>query len=346
MRCIPARLLALVALVVLGGCGALGVDAFSGSWIAMSLDWPILQPLPPMTMGVRQPLLPGPTDHLELWAQRVDGSLTRLSPEQPTPGAPFPGFDVRWAIDPNEPCMIRALNPGDDCTDPARAPAPSQCGAHLLSADAQLGADKALQQMSVVSHVRPVVPTTTPIRAVGDTLMGKAQVPLLVLVRHGTCDGCNLNLTAQNAGNGADAAARQALCTQRLGRDKSSYYVGNPRQLTNPLNGVQYGFFNFMSALDPNDPAQPPQNLGGIALSTPTALPDVAQLFLTIEKNFDATGTAPMVPSSSIVVIGTRLPDSSAGRGAIRLALVVPQPMGSPVAVGTASVLTGLDRGL
>src|SRR5580658_5033940 len=105
MRRAACTLLAVCAWT-LGGCGALGVQTFSGSYIALALNWPT-------DMGSPPPVLPGAGQHFDLWAQLSGSQLIRLSPEQEPDGEQFPGFDVRWALNPNEPCIIRALDPLD-----------------------------------------------------------------------------------------------------------------------------------------------------------------------------------------------------------------------------------------
>ncbi|MCS6914226.1 MAG: hypothetical protein RMK29_12745 [Myxococcales bacterium] len=328
------------------GCSSLRVEPFSGSWISLTMSWPILQPMP---MGPPQPMLLSSDEHLELWAQLDDGHTVRIVADEPREGMPFPGFAVLPALSPNDPCLIRALNPDDPCA----AEDHSYCGAHLLSADAQSGetqAERMLAQQALVQHVRRVVPPTTGIIAAGG-VRGQAPVPLLVLVQHdpgGAREAPSLMLSADNAGDGPDAVQRLRAC-RAFAASYPNYYLGNPRQLTKPLHGVLYGFFRFNTTA----PDLPPQNFGGIVITTLTPLRGLRALWITRET--DAVPTRPSgdptqcIVGSRCVAVGTRRPEAEAGRGVIRLILSAPSPMmpmGPPRPIGTASVLTGLDEGL
>lgn len=339
----PARLLPPVLALLSAGCQELRVEPFHGSWISLTITWPLLQATP---MGPAP--LPIPDgEHLELWAQ-LDSGLVRLAADERAPEQ-FPGFDARPALSPNDPCLIRALNPDDEeCAGVVSA----RCGAHLLSADAQPSADGAtreLQRQALVQHVRQVVSQSTMISVAG--VSGKAPTSLLVLTQHdprGRAEAPALTLTAANAGEGAEAPERARRCLD-FAAAHPGYYLGNPRQLTKRLHGNLYGFFSF-STSPAAQPDLPQQNFGGIVVTTLTSLKDLKGLLVTREVD----GQMPAAPSADPArrfVTGAVLPASAGGRGVIRLALVAALPlgpMGAPVqtTVGTASVLTGLDQGI
>jgi hypothetical protein len=313
--------------VCVGGCDALGVNTFQGSWIALSLNWPLSAPA---QMGAQpQPMLLGPGEHLDLWAQFADGSAVRVPANQftepPTNNLVFPGFNVLPALDPNDVCLIDSN--GND----------------LLSAQAQPGPDQELQQMAEVEKVREVVSTTTSILPAGG-VMGKAPVPLLALTQYdpppSSMDAMVLATLDTTPG---DAAAREAFCPGFLLRHPD-YYQGNPEQLTGAIHGPLFGFFNFSTVgpqFQTDNPATflPPQEYGGITITSNTSLNGVTGLLLTVE-----TMTPPTMPGM-VLVAGVPLPAADSGRGAIRFELVV-MDQGMAVPVGTASVLTNLDQEL
>jgi hypothetical protein len=344
------------AAFVLCLCGCLQVDPFAGSWIAMSMTWPPTQPAP----------LPA-GEHLEIWAQYGEAArprFERLVTELPVPGRTFPGFALRPAISPNDPCLIRGMDRDDEaCAGPDADP--TTCGAHLLSADGQARPgdtpqERHLRQLALVEHVRQVVPKTVQLAAFDGTTSGRAPIPLWVLAEHQPeAQPPPLSLEPGNAGSGPAAAERFRRCRASLGDPRTpyleqpnpAYYLGNPKQLTKPLHGVLYGFFNFCTTPDwPQDKLPPttcaiardlpPQNFGSITLATPQSLSGLVGLLITRE-----TAGAPGAPGTQVVARGVPVPG---GRGALRFALVitVPGPMGTPqtVTVGTASVLTDLDQ--
>lgn len=345
MIALPRRLFPPV-LALAAACSSLRVDPFSGSWISLTMTWPLLQPMP---MGPPQPILLPAGEHLELWAQLDDGRTVRIVADEPKEGMPFPGFAILPVLSPNDPCLIRALDPDDPCA----AEDHSRCGAHLLSADAQSGEtpqERMLAQQALVQHVRQVVTPATEIIAAGG-VRGRAPVPLLVLAQHdpgGAAEAPALMLSASNTGDGPDAAQRLRACRDFAARHPN-YYLGNPRQFTKPLHGVLYGFFSFSTTA----PDLPPQNFGGIVITTLTPLRGLRALFIT--REVEEVPTRPSgdptrcLVGSRCVAVGTPRPEAEAGRGVIRLVLSVlspMMPMGPPRPIGTASVLTGLDEGL
>ncbi len=313
------------------GCAELGVEPFQGSWIALSLNWPLFVP-PQMAGQTPQPSLLSPGEHLDMWAiLPPDGRPVRLTVNKYTDPGKFPGFNVVPALDPNDPCLIDAN------------------GNHLLGIVAQSGPDKELQQQAVVQKVREVVAKTTTIGAAAG-VAGKAPVPLLGLVQDGGLKPDDiLNLAKLSVQGDAQAIQdRLAFCPSFLS-SHFDYYQGNPLQLTAPLHGTLFGFFNF-NTIGPEfqtaDPATflPPQNFGGIAITTRMSLHGMTALLLTRE-----TAQNPALPGT-VVVKGGALPPAASGRGAIRFGLQATIPVGmgmtQTVTVGTASVLTDLDQGI
>lgn len=298
-------------LLCLGGCDALGVQSFTGSYIALDLTWP-------------SPMLPGADEHLELWAVSGAGQPVRVPADEFT-AADFPGFDVRLGIDPNEPCLIDAqgrllLGPAADLPDPD------------------------ISHEAMVQRVRQVVPRTLPILPAGG-VAGKTKVPLLALVRHDENPGPDFPLTKDNVDKMAPAdrlqRCRPFLCAPAdAGCGHGAYYVGNPLQLTKPVHGTLYGFFDF-NTIGPDfqtaDPASyvPPQDYGGIAISTRVSLHGIRGLRLTREKE-----RRPGQPGTPVAL---GVPSTDSGRGAARFVLLLP---GTQTVLGFASVLTDLDRNI
>jgi hypothetical protein len=124
----------------------------------------------------------------------------------------------------------------------------------------------------------------------------------------------------------APAAVRKAACDAYVAASPLAY-VSNPIQITAPLHGVVYGFVTFVSLT-------PPASYSGIRLDVPLDVAGVHELFLTVESDVvDPTARGPLYLVSS--------PHGS-GRDTQQFDLV-PPPMGSASATGTATLISGLD---
>lgn len=379
VRALAAALLALCTLPM-GSC-----DTFKGSVVAMSITWPVST----MT-GMQVPLLA--QQRLEMWARLGpapgQGEFRRLvadvgSLEEDR----FTGFSVVYAVDPNDPCLIRGLDRTDEPCEQVRGDssmaAQVTCGAHLFGLrshvtpvdnplpdplsdpEQRMSADLLRQQL--VLQVRKVVTTSTPINATATSsdpaVRGRAPQPLLALVQHNLLHASDprpalaAGLNAMNADDPAASLQRLAACRQaRDGVDgdsnkpaNASFYVGNPRQYTKPLAGFFFGVFSFATAPSAMDPTLPTQNLSGISFSVPFALDDLQEILVLVES--DASTSKPQDPNARKLMLMRRLPDSAAGRGAIKLVALANtdpmliQPMFT-VTIGTATVLTNLDARL
>ena len=328
----------LCAALLLTGCGALGVDSFTGSVLALNLGWPLVTQsmgTPPIT----SPIPLKPDEHLEIWVKR-GGAYQRFIPDGRA-GA-FAGFDVRPVVDPNEPCMMDTLYEGGRQRG---------SGYHLLSLPAQAGpgdGDRQLQLQSVVQHLRQVLSQAVEIRPPGKVdgayLTGRATSTLLILTERFPGQRPD---PAQLPIEDASAAAARSRLTQcnaffaAASGARQTYYIGNPWQYTLPLSGQLYGFFAFSTSQD-KEPDLPVQTYGGITATSADDLSDASELLLTIESTAN-----PTAPAGAIRIQGSRLPDALSGRGAARFAMTFTSPINmATVTVGSASLLTGLSGGL
>jgi hypothetical protein len=348
--------------------GVSGCDGytFHGSVVAMTLFFP-----PPAAV-MAQPI--PEAAHLEMWARLQTDSggseLRRLyanTGSSETPEA-FTGFTIVPAVDPNDQCLIRGLDRDDgDCGDPAKA-APELCGAQLFSKKAQIfnpeETTAELAQLGLVIQARKVTAANTQFRAYDPTVTGRAPLPLLALVQYNP-DYRNdprkrlAPIDVSSAEDAGQSLTRLTFCLDY--RDhfpnpalaNPNFYVGNPRQYTKPLAGTQFGFFTF-STSSATVPDLPNQNFSGISFSVPFALDRIIELIVTLE-----TTQNPAQPNMARqVYLGTRLPDSVAGRGAIEMQMALNvNPMYDPpvfmpsltvgtnrVLIGTAAILTNLDQ--
>lgn len=343
-----------------GGC-----DTFRGSVLALSIasPFPITSPqLPPSWRGA---LTLRSGQHLEIWARLPKGSgeeYVRLAAQVGSADpANFAGFDIVPAIDPNDPCLIRALNHDDEeCAGLDAAPL-SACGTQAFSKPAQIvpeGSTAELAQLGLVLQARKVTWPATEFRAVdpalnnGMPITGRAPSPLLAMVEYNPdyMHDPRIGLPTTDLQNAADLSVAQ----QRLGacmayRDTNPmFYVGNPRQYTKPLAGILFGFFAFSTAPTAEAPDLPSQNFNGITFSVPIALTDIMGLLVTYEPT-----PVPSVPTmTQQLFMGVRQPDQAAGRGVIKLVmflntnLAALDPPSFTQAVGTAAVVTNLGERL
>lgn len=352
--------------------GAMSCDTFRGSVVAMSVAWPV--PL----VGMQVPL--GPSQRLEMWARLGPTELRRIVADVGVGDEDhFTGFSVVYAVDPNDPCMIRGLDRDDEAcdkvSDTSSTEARVTCGAHLLGVRAHAdpvddpltdpskreAADRKRQQL--VQQVRKIVSSSSlsPINATEPPTRGRAAQPLLALVQHNLQHasdprpmlGANFNATIADD----PTASQQRLASCRKARDVGDnnqpnpyFYVGNPRQYTKPLAGFFFGVFSFATAPTMADPALPTQMLSGISFSVPFSLDTLQEIIVVVEDNSNTT-TNPADPAARKLMLMRRLPDSVAGRGAIKLVVLantdpnLQLPMFTAT-IGTATVLTNLDRGL
>lgn len=363
------------ALLLPGLLGTLSCDTFRGSVVALSVAWPVRT----MT-GMQVPLTP--SQRLEMWARLGSGELRRIVADVGADDeSRFTGFSVVYAVDPNDPCLIRGLDRDDEfcegVTDTSSALLRAACGAHLLGlrahADPMDGggdplADPAqrdradLLRQQLVQQVRKIVANSgaAPILATDPPLTGRAPQPLLALVQHNMqypsdprpMLGASLN--AMSVDDIGASQARLTLC--RRARDIGGnnqpnpyFYVGNPRQYTKPLAGFFFGVFSFATAPTMTDPTLPTQNLSGISFSVPFALDSLQEIVVLVEDG--GSTTMPTDPTARKLMLMRKLPDAAAGRGAIKLVVLgntdptLTQPMFTTT-IGTATVLTNLDARL
>ena len=359
----------------------MGCDTFSGSVLALAVAYPQLAGMPTALPSA----FPVPL-HLEMWARtRVDGvaQYQRLTADVGRSDTPqnFPGFQVVRAVDPNDQCLIRAMDTDDErCADGGVEPAEA-CGASMFSRKAQVvteGTTAELLQLGLVVQARKVTAAETTFNAVDSSITGRAPTALLALVRHRPLDEeladprtaarmmnesrpADKILPAISASNAEDPAASQQrlrLC-QEFRQSSPDYipesklnpnlYVGNPRQYTKPLSGTLFGFFSF-STSSTTTPGLPNQSFSGITFSVPINLTDIEELLVTLEPSY-LRGSPPSSPTMTrILYQGFRQPDANAGRGVIRLVMRLNvNPMLNPpvfMNVGTAAVLTNLESSL
>jgi len=343
--------------------GSAGCDGFRGSVLAMSVAFP------PQLIPA-----PGAFVPLQMWAKvsrNGQSEYLRLSAEVGSADpATFTGFSVVRAIDPNDPCLIRALDPDDEaCASPESQL--SVCGTQAFSKPAQLvlpDSTPELAQLGLVLQARKVTADDTVFSAVDGTTRGRAPLPLLALVQYDPRfqEDPRRSLpptTPQNAGDPTVAIARIAACRgfkngppEKPEAANSNFYVGNPRQYTRPLSGTLFGVFTFATCVTPTPPACPTatpdlpvQNFSGITFSVPMALSDIEELVVTVEPPGAVPPAAPTL--SRQLYSGVRLPEPAAGRGVISMVMRInTSPPGDPpmftTAVGTAAIITDLGARL
>lgn len=368
--------------MLLSSASLLSCDTFHGSLVAMTITWPFYPPacmngmmnMPPGCQVVPQPLfIPTASQRIEMWGRFGSGQIRRLAADVGTNDeTTFTGFSLVPAIDPNDTCLIRGLDLDDqECGSGNPTADASICGAAIFSKKASTGPgvsdnDALLIQQQLVLQGRKITSVTTPFLAVDSMTTGSAIGPLLALVQWNpdyATDPRRVTLPPLSTANAVDSLASSLRLSQcvayRDGDGKNIpghpyFYVGNPHQVTKPLSGVQFGFLAFSTGPGSLTPNLPAQNFNGMSFSLPYAADDITEILITLES-----APPPAVyglPSSIPLFSAKRMPDSTAGRGVIRLVVLanttpplmpgpIPQPTYS-VAVGTVSILSGLDSGI
>ena len=369
--------------MLLSSASLVSCDTFRGSLVAMTITWPFYPPActgantPPGCQPVPQPLLlPSASQRIEMWGRFPSGEVRRLVADIGTnEESSFTGFSIVPVIDPNDTCLIRGLDYDDEaCGGNNPTLDPSICGAAIFSKQASSGPgisdnDALLIQQQLVIQGRKITSVTTPFLAVDTMTTGSALGPLLTLVQWNpsyATDPRRITLPPLNTTNAIDSTASKLRLSQCVayrdgnGTDANPahpyFYVGNPHQVTKPLSGVQFGFLAFSTGPGPGSltPNLPAQNFNGMSFSLPFAVDDMNEILITLES-----APPPSVyglPSSIPLFLARRQPDSTAGRGAIRMVILanttpplapgpIPQPTFS-IAVGTMSILSGLDSSL
>ncbi len=356
-----------LALLLLGGGGC---DTFNGSVLALSIAYPQIPLMPPM--------LPPNNFHLEFWALLNNGGSTmyqrlpaQVDSTDPADWAKFPGFTIVRAIDPNDPCVIRALDHDDNVCADINAATPDVCNTQMFSQPAQGvppdGSSQQLLQLGLEVQARKVTAPDTHFNAINPADTGQAPSPLLALVQYNTDwgDDPRLSLPATSTTNAGDlnvAQQRHDKClTYRDGSPDGSqmpnpnFYVGNPHQYTKPLAGILFGFFSFQTcstATPPScpvaTPSLPDQDFSGINFSVPFPLDNIQGLLATFENQQN-----PSAPNMAAQLFTSMPPEPSAmaGRGVIEFVIIAnTNPNLSPpmftTAVGTAAIVTDLASGL
>lgn len=352
-----------------GGC-----ETFSGSVIAMSVAWPFTPQLcvaPGLPAGCTpppvSPTLPFAGHHVEMYAFRAgDPNPERILANvggQQDPSA-FSGFQVVPVIDPSEPCALRAMD-RDDAGCGQGSLGAAICGAQLYTQKAQKKTDdEALSDLTLAERDRLVLQagkvlskrTSFPATHAdpNQAAKGRAGSTLLVLVQHNPDNrseprfaGGLQAITPATAEDDTESQKRLDACKNYRDGGHPYFYVGNPRQYTKPLSGVLFGTFLFQTGAGTASPDLPTQNFSGITFSVPTNLHDVVEIQIRIEPDNKQTPGGVFYP----IMQGKRLPDSMAGRGAIKFGMYAnTNPPGSAASfttlVGSASVLTQLDERL
>lgn len=343
-------------------CGS--CDVFRGSLVVMNVPWPFIylaSPVPPLlSMTGVPPVLQSPLppqEHLEIWAvlagnpqpRRVVADVGAKNSDEDQ--LSFPGFDVVFGINPNDPCMIRGLDADDAYCEGSGTTDPVKCGSISVTRQSLDPPEGATAQEIDAMHltaqrrVRQVAWKGMPFYSLPLTpapTFGLASQPLLALVKRDRDYlrdprlGTLARVTPSNAAEPNASATRLATCrnyrenrtdSNRDGvldeRDetrRSTFYVGNPYQYTKPLSGTLYGFFAFQTmntdqaGAKPTDMA-PTQIYSGISFTVPFAAEEIERLLVTRE-----TAEFPTQPSlNRLVIAAQRTPDSVAGRGTIRM---------------------------
>jgi hypothetical protein len=373
--------LALLSSAALASC-----DTFHGSLLAMTITWPFYPPqcqngmmnTPPGCQVVPQPaLLPTGGQRIEMWAMFQSGAPQRLvadiGTKDPADPNSFTGFSIVSALDPNDPCLVRALDRDDQDCGTGQPFDSSVCGAHMFTKKAHTGPgisdnDALLAQQQLVLQARKTTSVVTPFLAVDTVTTGSALGPLLALVQWNP-DYANdprknaaLAISPTTAADPTLASQRQSVCPKYRDGDGNNpatahpyFYVGNPHQITKPLSGVQFGFLAFSTGPGSMNPNLPGQNFNGMSFSLPGPMDGITTILITLESGPLSTT---FNPSAIQLFAAKRLPDSQAGRGAIRMAVLpnltppnglngTPAPTYDPSkVVGTISILTDLDSGL
>lgn len=342
--------------------------------LALSVAYPQIPLAPPTLPDPNSMLTPG--IHIEMWANvPVNGSdhYIRLPAQVGSnPPESFTGFSVVRAIDPNDYCLIRALDKDDElCANPDTF-ALDKCGTQMFSKPAQIIPDDStadLAQMGLVIQARKVTSPDVHFNVYDSTVVGRAPSPLLALVQFNPDYANDPRRTrtadATSAGDVAQAQTRTDICRNYKGvtdedkEGKAGFYVGNPRQYTKPLSGTLFGFFSFQTCTTATStcpiatPDLPVQNFSGITFSVPMSLDGIQGLVATLETSQNPAG-----PNLGLTAFTSSLkpdctggtgpqPAAVSGRGVVRFLMCAnTNPMFSPpflTLVGTTDVITNLD---
>ncbi|HND10533.1 MAG TPA: hypothetical protein PLY80_08845 [Pseudomonadota bacterium] len=340
----------------------------------MSIAWP-LPPQPCVATGVPAgctpppvvPTLPFPSHHVEMYAyyagnpkpERIIANVGGQTDPQA-----FSGFQVLPVVDPSEPCAIRGLDRDDGGCGRGSLSA-STCGAQYYTQKAQRATDdEALSDVTLAGRdqlllqVGKVVSKLTPFPSTNADLnlatKGRAATTMLVLVQHNPDNaneprrsGALMAITPTTAEDDAESERRLNVCKAYRDGGHPNFYVGNPKQYTKPLSGVLFGMLLYQTGAGTAAPDLPTQNFSGITFSVPTNMKDLIEIQIRIEPDNDKLPNAIYYP----VIQGRRLPDSAAGRGAIKFAMYANTngpglPTNFSALVGSASVETQLDARL
>jgi len=281
----------------------------------------------------------------------------------------FTGFQVLPVVDPSEPCAIRGLDRDDGGCGNKGQLSPSICGAQIYTQKAQRTTNDEqnsdttltardqllLQAGKVVSKLTPFPATSADPMLV---TKGRAATTMLVLVQHNP-DNANeprrsgqlQAITPITAEDDTESGKRFDRCKAYRDSDGGSghpfFYVGNPKQYTKPLSGVLFGTLLYQTGAGTAAPDLPSQNYSGITFAVPSNMKDLVEIQIRIEPDDPKAAGGIFYP----VILGRRLPDSSAGRGAIKFVMLantngIGLPANFTAIVGSASVLTQLDERL
>jgi len=279
----------------------------------------------------------------------------------------FTGFQVQTVLDPSEPCTIRGLDPDDGGCGRGQLSS-GICGAQYYTQKALRSRDdEALSDITLAARDQlllqagKVVSKLTPFPATSADPMlvvkGRAATTMLVLVQH---NPDNLNeprrsgqlqaISPTTAEDDAESAKRLSSCKAYRDSDGGGhpfFYVGNPKQYTKPLSGVLFGTLLYQTGAGTTSYDLPTQNFSGITFSVPSNMKDLVEIQIRIEPDSDKIPGGIYYP----VIQGRRLPDSTAGRGAIKFAMFANTngpglPASFTALVGSASVVTQLDERL
>ena len=373
----------LVSLVLLSSASLVSCDTFRGSLVAMTITWPFYPPAcgttnPPGCQPVPQPLfLPNRSQRIEMWGRFPPNEIRRLVADVGTaPESTFTGFSIVPVVDPNDPCLMRAMDLDDQECGSCRydfekkvvtgcAIDNSICGAPSFSKKSSTGPgvsdnDATLIQQQLVLQGRKITSLTTPFLAVDAMTTGGALAPLLTLVQWNADanDPHNypaLALTAANAVDPTLVGQRLSTCLayrDSRASDRSSanpyFYVGNPHQVTKPLSGVQFGFLAFATGPSPGSltPNLPAQNFNGMSFFLPYAVDDITEILITLESTRSDPPKVPTygLPNSIPLFSAKRMPESLGGRGSIRMVVfanTTPPLAPGPIPAPTYSVPVG-----
>ncbi len=351
----------------------------------MTITWPYPQlctdqagTVPAGCSPVQEPaFVPSAAQHIEMWGVFADGRKQRLVANVGSKDpSEFTGFTVVPALDPNDRCLVRALDRDDeDCSGNSPTLDIGICGASLFSKKAHTGPDISdndalLRQQQLVLQGRKITSRMTQFTPVDALTTGNASTKLLALTQWNPDYLTDPRRDDSLAVGASSAAANDPRIAQRraseckLFRDGDGatkaahpyFFVGNPHQVTKPLAGVQFGFFGFSTGPGSTSPSVPSQNFNGMSFYLPYAVSDLMQIIITLESR--PTAAVALDGNAPQLFLAQRLASTNVGRGVIRMVVLANStpPMGPPPfpmptflptsAVGTISIITDLDSGL